>query len=68
MEKILKVEGMSCNHCVMAVKRALTGLDGVGTVEVDLENGKVTVVGEGLKDDAMKEAIDDAGYEVVSIE
>jgi len=68
MEKILKVEGMSCNHCVMAVKRALTGLDGVGTVEVDLENGKVTVVGEALKDDAMKEAIDDAGYEVVSIE
>jgi copper chaperone len=68
MEKILKVEGMSCNHCVMAVKRALKGLDGVGTVEVDLENGKVTVVGEALKDDAMKEAIDDAGYEVVSIE
>lgn len=68
MEKILKVEGMSCNHCVMAVKRALTGLNGVGTVEVDLENGKVTVVGEELKDDAMKEAIDDAGYEVVSIE
>lgn len=68
MEKILKVEGMSCNHCVMAVKRALTGLDGVGTVEVDLESGKVTVVGEALADEAMKEAIDDAGYEVVSIE
>lgn len=68
MEKILKVEGMSCNHCVMAVKRALTGLDGVGMVEVELESGKVTVVGEELKDEAMKEAIDDAGYEVVSIE
>ena len=68
MEKILKVEGMSCNHCVMAVKRALTGLDGVGTVEVDLESGKVTVVGEALADEAMKEAIDGAGYEVVSIE
>lgn len=68
MEKILKVEGMSCNHCVMAVKRALTGLDGVGTVEVDLESGKVTVVGETLVDEAIKEAIDDAGYEVVSIE
>lgn len=68
MKKILKVEGMSCNHCVMAVKRALTGLDGVGTVEVDLESGKVTVVGEALADEAMKEAIDDAGYEVVSIE
>jgi copper chaperone CopZ len=52
----------------MAVKRALTGLDGVGTVEVDLESGKVTVVGEALADEALKEAIDDAGYEVVSIE
>jgi copper ion binding protein len=68
MEKILKVEGMSCNHCGMAVKRALTGLDGVGTVEVDLESGKVTVVGEALADEALREAIDDAGYEVVSIE
>lgn len=68
MEKILKVEGMSCNHCVMAVKRALTGIDGVGTVEVDLEDGKVKVVGMALVDDALKAAVDDAGYEVVSIE
>lgn len=68
MEKILKVEGMSCNHCVMAVKRALTGIDGVGAVEVDLEQGEVRVVGEALSNDALKAAIDDAGYDVASIE
>ncbi len=67
MVKVLKVEGMSCNHCVMAVKNALGELDGVQNVDVELASGNVTVTGEALNDDAMKAAIDDAGYEVVSI-
>ncbi|MDX9916777.1 MAG: copper ion binding protein [Gudongella sp.] len=67
MVKVLKVEGMSCNHCVMAVKNALGELDGVQNVDVELASGNVTVTGEALNDDAMKAAVDDAGYEVVSI-
>ena len=68
MEKVLMVEGMSCGHCVMSVKKALSEVEGVGAVEVDLESGRVKVVGEALADDALKAAVDDAGYDVASIE
>lgn len=68
MEKVLMVEGMSCGHCVMAVKRALSEVEGVGTVDVDLESGRVKVVGEALVDGDLKAAVDDAGYDVASIE
>jgi len=59
------VEGMSCNHCKMAVEKALNEL-GVDKVEVDLENKKVTATFDPgkIKEDAVKKAITDAGYEV----
>lgn len=41
----LKIEGMSCSHCSAAVKRALEGVDGVTTAEVDLQAGRATVQG-----------------------
>ena len=68
MEKVLMVEGMSCGHCVMSVKKALSEVEGVGAVDVDLESGRVKVVGEVLADDALKAAVEDAGYDVASIE
>ncbi len=40
MEKI-KVQGMSCQHCVMAVTKALGGIDGIRDVKVDLEKGTI---------------------------
>ena len=46
MEKIITVEGMSCNHCVMAVKNALSSIEGVYKVEVELDNSRVVVEGE----------------------
>ena len=67
MEKIIMVEGMTCGHCEKAVKEALGELDGVNNVEVDLTTGKVVVKGEGLEDSKLREAIDEAGYEVASI-
>ncbi|MBW1766548.1 MAG: heavy-metal-associated domain-containing protein, partial [Deltaproteobacteria bacterium] len=36
----IKINGMSCNHCVMAVTRALNEIDGVKDVKVDLSKGK----------------------------
>lgn len=39
----LKVTGMSCGHCVHAVKGALEGLEGVRTAQVDLDAGRATV-------------------------
>jgi len=63
MSMTLNVEGMSCQHCVANVKKAVEALDGVDNVEVDLEAGKVAV--EGSADaDAVKAAIAQAGYTV----
>ncbi len=67
MEKILMVEGMTCGHCEKAVKEALKELQGVSDVSVDLTSGRVIVKGEGLEDNKIKEAVDEAGYQVASI-
>ncbi|MNI85029.1 Copper chaperone CopZ [compost metagenome] len=64
---VLQVEGMSCNHCVQAVEKALGKLEGVGTVKVELTDKKVSVdYEEGrVSVDALKTAIEDQGYDVV---
>lgn len=69
MKKIIAINGMSCNHCVKHVKEALEGLDGVMNVDVNL-NSKTAVIetGVNIKDEDIKTAVDDAGYEVVKIE
>lgn len=65
MKKILLVEGMSCGHCEKAVKNALGELDGVKEVSVNLETKQVEVEGDNLQDSILKEAIEDAGYDVL---
>jgi copper chaperone len=60
----LKVEGMSCGHCVSAVTRSVQAVDADAKVEVDLAQQKVTVnSGAGLE--AIKAAVEDAGYPVL---
>ncbi len=63
----LTVEGMSCQHCVMSVQKAVGALKGVSGVQVDLAAKRVTVgYDPGLVDlAAIRAAIDDQGYEVV---
>lgn len=39
----LKIDGMTCGHCVAAVTRALEGADGVATAKVDLQAGRAVV-------------------------
>lgn len=58
------VAGIHCEHCETAIKNELGAVAGVTAVEVDLEARRVTVSGERLDDDALREAIDEAGYEV----
>lgn len=64
--KTLDVKGMTCGHCKMSVEGALENLDGVSTVEVDLNTGKVEVSYDESKVslDNMKEAVEDQGYDV----
>ena len=68
LEKItLNVEGMSCEHCVKSVKGAVGEIDGVSSVEVSLGEKTVTVEYDNDLVDvsAIKEAIEDQGYDVV---
>ena len=61
---VLKVEGMTCNHCKMAVEKALKGVEGVTGAEVDLTKKEAVVAGAADKS-AMVKAIDEAGFKVV---
>ena len=68
MTKItLNVEGMSCSHCVNAVKNALTALGGVSEVEVDLERKTATLEysADEVTLERIIEAIEEEGYDVV---
>ncbi|NLU51998.1 MAG: heavy-metal-associated domain-containing protein [Clostridiaceae bacterium] len=60
------VEGMSCEHCVNAIKAALTKLNGVYDVIVDLNSKRVAVEydEERVSADILRETIEDAGYKV----
>jgi copper chaperone CopZ len=60
------VKGMTCEHCKLSVTEEVSEVAGVSAVEVDLPTGQVTVTGEGVSDDAVKAAVDEAGYEVVA--
>lgn len=66
-EETLKVQGMSCNHCKMAVEKALKNLPGVSGAEVDLAAAivKVTYDPGSVDREKIAGAIDRAGYTVV---
>ncbi|MDA8291732.1 MAG: heavy-metal-associated domain-containing protein [Actinomycetota bacterium] len=57
------VEGMTCDHCTRAVSGEISTVAGVTGVVVDLDTKLVTVTGEGLDDERLRAAIEEAGYE-----
>ena len=63
-QTILKVEGMTCNHCKMRAEKALLGVNGVEKVKVDLETKEAIVTGD-VKRANLVSAIEKAGYSVV---
>lgn len=68
MEEVnFKVKGMTCQHCVRAVKNAIEPMAGVNAVFVDLPNGEVKVHYEPGQADpaAFRAAIEEEGYEVL---
>ena len=67
MATTLKVKGMSCQHCVMSVTKALSQLEGIKNVQVDLAKGEVRFDNtKEMTPNRIEKAIEDAGYEVVS--
>lgn len=66
MEKILKVDGMTCGHCKARVEKVVSVIDGVDSVEVDLASKNVTVkMSKDISEQTLSDVIVDAGYEVI---
>jgi copper chaperone CopZ len=57
------VPGMHCGHCKAAVTEEVSQVEGVASVDIDLETKLVVVTGEGLDEGSIRAAIDEAGYE-----
>ncbi len=63
--KNIKVKGMSCQHCVMAVTKALSSIDGIKDVQVDLKSGQATYEEtKPIDPKTLVDAVKKAGYEV----
>jgi len=60
----IKIKGMSCEHCVKSTKEALTAIEGISNVVVDLKKGEATYDGD-IDPSVIKTAIDAIGFEVV---
>ena len=65
---VIQVEGMSCNHCKMAVENALRGLPGVDSAAVDLKKKTASVVYDEARCGvpAMKAALEEEGYSALN--
>jgi copper chaperone len=59
----LRVPGMSCDHCVAAVRGEISKVTGVTAVDVDLPSKRVVVHGRSVDAAAVRVAIEEAGYE-----
>jgi copper chaperone CopZ len=64
MHSTYSVPGISCGHCRTAIATEVTKVAGVSAVDVDLDTKIVTVTGAGFNDHAIRDAIDEAGYDV----
>ena len=60
----VNIEGMTCNHCVMNVKKAIIGTSGVTNVEISLPDNTAYVEGDFKMTD-LKKAVEDMGYIVI---
>ena len=66
-KSVLNVDGMSCEHCVKAIKKAVGALPGVADVAVDLSAKTVAVDHDPAQStlDKIKNEIEDQGYDVI---
>jgi copper chaperone len=61
-ERHYVVHGMTCDHCVASVTEEVSEVAGVQAVDVDLASGRLAVSGAGFGDDAVRAAVEEAGY------
>ena len=61
-ELLVKVGGMTCQHCKMNVERTLKSVPGIQVAEVDLTSGKVLLKGEEINLQAVRDGVESIGY------
>lgn len=67
MHKIMKIEGMSCGHCAERIEKLLNAMDGV-SAKVYLEQAAADVdAAESVSDDVLRDVVENAGFQVISI-
>jgi copper chaperone len=64
--KEFRIEGMSCGHCVMAVRKELTKLENVKVDDVQIGKAKVEYDESKISEDRIINAIEEAGYKVLT--
>ncbi len=65
-KKVIRVEGMSCEHCAEKVKSALMEIEGVKSVAVNLKKGEVKIKYIlDISDNTIVKAVSEVGYQVV---
>ncbi len=67
-EITLEIEGMTCQHCVARVKKAIDGIDGVSSSDVSTGSAKVVYDDSRTDRNAIEKAVQDAGYKVRSVQ
>lgn len=68
MKKVLSIKGMSCEHCQKHVQTVLDAIPGVKAKVYLAKNEAVVTVDSSVSDDALKQAVTEAGYEVSDIQ
>lgn len=68
MEKIVKIEGISCEHCVKRIEKTLQELNGIIKVKVNLKNSEfILKLDNDIDDKLLKKVIEELGYIVKKI-
>ncbi len=68
MKRIVKIEGMGCQHCINRITEALSALDDVEVLEVSLENKSATVnANDSVTDEALMNAVNEEGFEAIEV-
>lgn len=65
MKKVIKIDGMGCDHCIKSVREALGNIEGLKILEVKLGEATVDLADENLMK-KIAEELDEAGYDVVN--
>lgn len=67
-EETIHIEGMTCNHCVMSVRRQLAGIDGLDVRDVEIGSADIRYDDTVVDTARIDRAVSEAGYRVVSHE